>query len=220
MRVLYEDNHLIVVEKPVNVPVQADQSGDPDLLTQVKAYVKQRYHKQGEVYIGLVHRLDRPVGGAMVFARTSKAAARLSQAIRVKEVRRTYWAVVHGAPPLAEGELTHYLAKDPRTYSSRTVDAGAPGAKLARLHYRVLAQRAGMTLVEVRLMTGRSHQIRVQLAASGCPIVGDQRYGTGNEAGVQIALWSRELALLHPVRKEELRFTCPPPPAWPWTEFS
>ena len=215
--VLYEDNHLLVVAKPPNLPVQADSSGDEDLLTAMKAYIKQKYGKPGEVYLGLVHRLDRPVGGAMVFARTSKAAARLSEQVRTREMGRTYLAVVRGDPP-KEGALRHFLLKDERTNTSRAVSEGTKGAKEARLTYRVLARREGLSLCEIHLQTGRSHQIRVQFVSSGWPLWGDARYG-GGKPGEQIALWGCALDLTHPTRKEHLHIACPPPDRPPFSIF-
>lgn len=214
---LYEDNHLLVVVKPPNLPTQADSSGDMDLLNLLKAYVGEKYHKPGAVYLGLVHRLDRPVGGVMVFARTSKAASRLSEAFRGHAQDRRYLAVVEGQ---ARGalDLEHYLSKDARTGMVRAVAANAPGAKLARLRSVPLAHREGLSLMDVRLYTGRAHQIRVQHAAAGYPLWGDMRYGHG-VPGRQIALWAYRLILEHPTRHERLRFCAPPPESAPWTQF-
>ena len=209
MNVLYEDNHLLVVEKPVNMPVQADASGDPDLLTALKAYIKEKYHKPGDVYLGLVHRLDRPVGGVMVFARTSKAAARLAAQFSGHGAKKRYAAVVEGAPQ-AEASLTDWLKKDEATFSSAVVDAGTEGAKEARLRYACLGRRAGMALLDVELYTGRSHQIRVQLSHAGLPIHGDQRYNPAARPGEQIALWAYALTLVHPTLNEPMTFTCLP----------
>lgn len=215
--VLYEDNHLLVVCKPPNVPVQADASGDEDLLTALKAYLKRKYGKPGEVYLGLVHRLDRPVGGAMVFARTSKAAARLTDQVRTRQMGRTYLAVVRGDPP-GSGALRDFLLKDERTNTSRAVPEGTPGAKEARLTYRVLARREGLALCEIHLQTGRSHQIRVQFSHGGWPLWGDARYG-GGRPGEQIALWGCALDLVHPTKKEAMHFSCPPPEVLPFSRF-
>lgn len=215
--VLYEDNHLLVVVKPPNLPSQADSSGDADLLSILKGYIAEKYHKPGAVYLGLVHRLDRPVGGAMVFARTSKAAARLSEAFRAHAQDRRYLAIVEGnfSNPL---ELTDYLVKDGRTGMVRAVAPDAPGAKQARLISRPLAQRNGLTLTDVQLFTGRAHQIRVQHACAGHPLWGDMRYGHG-APGRQIALWAYRLVLEHPTRREALRFSARPPRSGAWSAF-
>ncbi|MDQ1909348.1 RNA pseudouridine synthase [Paenibacillus sp. GD4] len=215
--VLYEDNHVIVVVKPPNVPTQEDHSRDPDLLTLIKADLKQRHQKPGNVYLGLVHRLDRPVGGVMVFAKTSKAASRLSDAVRTRTIRKEYTAVVNGRPKEPQGSLRHHLLKDERTNTVSVVPAGKPGAKEALLDYRVLGSLEGLSLVQIELHTGRPHQIRVQFAAIGCPLVGDQRYGAHlTKPGQQIALWSTQLSFEHPTTKEQLRFTSEPPRSFPW----
>ncbi|KIL40086.1 pseudouridine synthase [Gordoniibacillus kamchatkensis] len=216
--ILYEDNHVLVVVKPANMPTQEDESRDPDLLSVLKAGVKVRYGKPGNVFLGLVHRLDRPVGGVMVFARTSKAASRLSDAVRTRAFRKTYVAAVRGTPASPAGTLRHYLVKDAKTNTVRTVPQSYPGAKEAVLDYTVLGSAEGFALTEVHLHTGRPHQIRVQFAAIGCPLYGDQRYGGHfSEPGQQIALWSAMLGFEHPTTKEPLRFHALPPEAYPWT---
>lgn len=216
--ILYEDNHVLVIVKPVNVPTQADISGDPDLLTLLKQDLKTRHNKPGNVFLGLVHRLDRPVGGVMVFAKTSKAASRLSDAVRTHRLEKTYTAVVGGAVNKPSGRLVHYLRKDNRSNTVYSVDKNSEGAKEAVLDYTVLAVQAGLTLVQVRLLTGRPHQIRVQWAAEGHPLYGDQRYGAGSaKPGQQIALWSTGLAFEHPTLKERLSFRSNPPGQHPWT---
>ncbi len=217
IRILYEDNHLLVVEKPVNLPVQADASGDPDLLTLLKSYIRSRYDKPGEVYLGLVHRLDRPVGGAMVFAKTSKAAARLSAQFASREAKKRYCAIVHGRPKSKE-TLTDWLYKDETTFSSRVVPPETEGAKQARLSYALLCQAEDTAMLDIELGTGRPHQIRVQLMHAGYPIVGDQRYGTGEQAGEQIRLWAYALTLSHPTLKESMTFFSAPP--WSESMFS
>ena len=215
--VIYEDNHLLVVEKPANLPTQADSSGDDDLLSILKRWIGEKYHKPGAVYLGLVHRLDRPVGGVMVFARTSKAASRLSEAFRSHEQDRRYLAVVEGeiSAPL---ELTDYLFKDGRTGMVRVVKKENPGAKQARLISRPIAHHGNLTLTQVQLFTGRAHQIRVQHAHAGHPLWGDMRYGHG-VPGRQIALWACELMLDHPTRHEEMRFCSRPPMKGAWKGF-
>ena len=169
IRILYEDNHLLVVEKPVNLPVQADSSGDEDLLSLLKAYLRSHYGKPGEAYLGLVHRLDRPVGGVMVFAKTSKAAQRLSAQFNTHEAKKRYTAIVSGRPD-AQEHLTDWLYKDETTFSSRVVPRGTDGAKEARLSYSLLGQAEKTALLDIELYTGRPHQIRVQLLHAGYPI--------------------------------------------------
>ncbi len=215
MKVLYEDNHLLVVEKPVNVPVQADSSNDPDLLTMAKAYIKDRYSKPGNVYLGLVHRLDRPVGGVMVFARTSKAAARLSDTIRNRKMKKTYLAVLDGIPAEKTAVLEDWLQKDQKTNTTWTTDR--EHGKYARLSYRILAVHDRRALAEITLDTGRSHQIRVQFASRGWPLAYDQRYNPHPGKG-QIALWASRLEFPHPVTGEMLTFG-DLPQGRPWTDF-
>ena len=215
--VLYEDNHLLAVVKPPNLPTQADSSGDDDLLSIMKRYIGNKYQKPGNVYLGLVHRLDRPVGGVMVFARTSKAAARLSAAFAEHAQDKRYLAVLQGELD-GERTLEDELVKDPATGTVRVARPGTPGAKRARLSTRPLARREGLTLAEVTLYTGRAHQIRVQHAHAGLPLWGDARYG-GGRPGQQIALWAASLALEHPTRHEPLRFACPPPDEGAWRAF-
>ncbi len=215
IRVLYEDNHLLVVEKPANVPVQADASGDEDLLTACKGYIKEKYQKPGEVYLGLVHRLDRPVGGVMVFARTSKAAARLTEQFSAHRAQKRYAAIVEGSAP-GEGRLTDWLLKNESTNTTSVVKEGTSGAKQARLRFRTLAREKGSSLLDVDLQTGRPHQIRVQLSHAGFPIHGDQRYNPAAKAGEQIRLWAYALTISHPTLKEEMSFYALPP----FAEFS
>ncbi len=215
--ILYEDNHLLLVEKPVNIPVQEDSSRDLDLFNLLKAEIKKRDQKPGNVYLGLVHRLDRPVGGAMVFAKTSKAASRLSDMMRRQVIERKYWAVVHGLPKQKGQKLTHYLLKNSRKNQVSVVASTHPEGKKAILNYRVLASQAGLSLLEVTLETGRPHQIRVQLSAIGHPLFGDQKYGAKvNQVGQQIALWACSLQLKHPIKKEPVKVFSRPPKAYPW----
>ena len=217
-QILYEDNHLLVVEKPVNVPVQADVTGDDDLLSMCRRYIKVKYNKPGEVYLALVHRLDRPVGGVMVFAKTSKAASRLSESFAKHTQDRQYFAVLQGemtSPRTLENELL----KDSKTGNVRAVKPGTPGAKHAKLDTTPIASRENLTLTKVRLYTGRSHQIRVQHAAAGFPLWGDARYG-GGKPGQQITLWAYRLTLTHPTQKTEMTFTCLPPEKGAWQDFT
>lgn len=219
--VLFEDNHLLIVEKPVNMPTQEDESKDLDLLTALKDDIKERFGKPGNVYLGLVHRLDRPVGGLMVFAKTSKSASRLSDAVRTREFTKLYVAIVHGTPEQTEGRLVHYLVKDSKTNIVKAVAKGYPEAKEAVLDYRVLGSADGLSLIRIELHTGRSHQIRVQFASIGCPLYGDQKYGANrNKPGQQIALWSTKLAFAHPTQKEVVTFDSVPPRVHPWTLWS
>ena len=222
MHVLYEDNHLLIVDKPVNMPVQADNSGDLDLLTAAKKYIKEKYQKPGNVYLGLVHRLDRPVGGAIVFARTSKAASRLADQLRRHQIKRQYLAVVHGQVTPTSTTLTDYLYKNRTKNQSYVVSSDHPQAKLAKLSYHVLQQTTDYALLQVELATGRSHQIRVQLAHHGYPLYGDQKYGANvNEVGQQIALWAHQISLIHPTTKEKISVTSQPPiNAAPWLQFA
>lgn len=221
LKVLYEDNHLLVVEKPVNVPSQADSSGDPDLLTLLKEDLKERYQKPGNVYLGLVHRLDRPVGGVMVFAKTSKAAARLSEQIKEKrEFTKIYRAVVFGTMERPSGTLNHYLLKTPEENIVKVVSKTEPGAKEAILDFQVVGSKEEVSLVQINLQTGRSHQIRVQFATTGHPLFGDQKYGIGkSKPGEQLALWATELQFLHPTQKERVSFYSSPPRVYPWSLF-
>lgn len=213
-KVIFEDNHLLVVEKPIDMPVQEDISKDPDLLSWCKQYVKEKYNKPGNVFIGLVHRLDRPVGGVMVFARTSKAASRLSEQIRNGEVKKTYLAVVEGILEKKSGMLVHKLLKDERKNIVRVSEIG----KESELSYDVVSSRDNMTLVKIQLITGRSHQIRVQFQAIGHPLVGDAKYGE-NSSDQPIMLWSHELAFRHPTKQETVSVSSVPPQQGVWKLF-
>lgn len=215
--ILFEDNHLLLVEKPVNIPVQEDSSGDLDFLTLLKKDLKVRYQKPGNVYLGLVHRLDRPVGGAMVFAKTSKSASRLSDMIRRHAIERKYYAVVHGKPKKKKGQLVHYLYKNKKKNQVFTVSSDHPQGKKAVLDYEVVESKKEFSLLSIKLHTGRPHQIRVQLSATGTPIFGDQKYGAHlNTPGQQIALWAYSLQLEHPVKKEPIQINSLPPHSFPW----
>lgn len=204
INVLYEDNHIIVVEKKPNILSQSDITGDIDLLTMVKEYVKEKYNKPGNVYIGLVHRLDRPVGGVMVFARTSKAAKRLNDGIKNHEFNKTYVAVLDGILKKQNGELTDYLYKDEKTGKSKIVNKSYPGAKLSKLNYEVIGYDKDKTIVKINLITGRHHQIRLQFKNLGYPLFGDQLYGKQNKE--QIRLYAYKLSFNHPTTKERLEF--------------
>lgn len=207
MKIIYEDNHIIVVEKEPNIPSQQDKTGDIDMLTLVKQYIKEEYNKPGEVYIGLVHRLDRPVGGIMVFARTSKAASRLSEQVRNKTFKKKYLAVVDGRIDKTVGTLENYLYKDERNNMSKVVDKNKKNAKLAKLDYEVLDydEKRDLSLVKINLHTGRHHQIRVQFANFNHSLYGDQKYGKRGKQK-QIRLWAYELEIEHPVKKEIMTF--------------
>lgn len=220
VNMIYEDNHVLVVEKPVNIPVQKDESKDVDLLTILKDDLKERYEKPGNVYLGLVHRLDRPVGGVMVFAKTSKAASRLSDQVRLRKFGKVYLAVVHGGVDKKKGTLEDYLLKDSKTNIVSVVKKSVQGAKQAVLDFCVIKECDGFSLVRINLNTGRSHQIRVQFSNYGHPLYGDQKYGQSlNKPGQQIALWSHEIIFDHPVTKKEMRFTSKPPMDKPWIWF-
>lgn len=209
LKVLYEDNHIIVVIKPYNIPSQSDKTNDIDMLSLVKEYIKEKYQKPGNVYVGLVHRLDRPVGGIMVFAKTSKAASRLSESIRNKSFSKTYLAVVNGKFEKQNGILENYLWKDEALNMSKVVSKDKKGAKLARLTYEVLAEKNDLSLVKINLETGRHHQIRVQFSNAGHSLYGDQKYGKGS-MGKQIALWAYRLEFKHPVKDEIMKFEALP----------
>jgi 23S rRNA pseudouridine1911/1915/1917 synthase len=219
-KIIFEDNHLLVAEKPVNTPSQADDSGDPDFLSILKNDLKERYQKPGQVYLGLVHRLDRPVGGVMVFAKTSKAASRLSAQIRNGELKKTYLAVIYGTPKNRQGILKNFLIKDSRINKVAVVDSPETGAKEAVLEYETLDISDKLALVRIDLQTGRSHQIRVQFAAMGHPLYGDQKYGPEfSKPGQQIALWSTQICCQHPTKNETVTFLSFPPPKHPWSLF-
>lgn len=217
LKVLYEDNQIIVVEKKPNIPSQSDKTGDLDMLSIVKSYIKEKYNKPGDVYLGLVHRLDRPVGGVMVFARTSKSASRLSNQVREKIFKKKYLAVVDGKFEENSGTLENYLYKDERNNISKVVNKEKKNAKFAKLDYKVIKYNniKDLSLVEINLYTGRHHQIRVQLANFGHSIFGDQKYGKRGK-GKQIALWAYELTIIHPVTKKELTFKDYPEPIGTW----
>ena len=214
MTVVYEDNHLIIVNKNSSEIVQGDKTGDIPLSDLVKQYLKEKYHKPGNVFLGVVHRLDRPVSGLVVFAKTGKALTRLNEMFRNSKVRKTYWAIVKNCPPAEEGELTHYLVRNEKQNKSYAYDHEVKNSKRAVLHYRLLSRSDNYYLLEVDLKTGRHHQIRCQLAAIGCPIKGDLKYGypRSNPDG-SISLLARSVRFVHPVSKEEIQATAPVPSA-------
>ena len=211
LNVIYEDNHIIVVEKPVNIPSQGDKTGDIDMLSIIKDYLKEKYNKPGNVYLGLVHRLDRPVGGVMVFAKTSKAASRLSEEVRLKEFQKTYLVIVNGKMENKKGTLEDYLLKNERNNISKVVKENTKNSKLAILDYEVLKydEEIDLSVLKINLHTGRHHQIRVQLSSRNHSIYGDQKYG-GRGHGKQITLWAYKLKIKHLTTKEIMEFTSIP----------
>ena len=209
MNVIYEDNHLLAVVKPYGVPSQEDETGDEDMLKLCKAYIGEKYNKPGAVYLGLVHRLDRPTSGVMVFARTSKSAARLSAQIQNGAFEKTYLAVLTAMPPDSEGELWHYLTKDEKTHIAGVSDKPSPNAKKAGLEYAVLAEKDGLVLVRVKLLTGRFHQIRAQFAHVGAAVYGDMKYGARN-VKAPLALFASRICLDHPTTGERMTFEAQP----------
>lgn len=219
--ILYEDNHIIVVVKPQNVPTQEDNSGDLDLLTMVKQYIKEKYNKPGNVYVGLVHRLDRPTGGILVFAKTSKAASRLSETIRNGGMDKRYFAITTMGTMNHKDHLVHYLKKDMKNNIVRIAPASVEGSKRCELNYTVLQSKNDLNLVDVELLTGRSHQIRVQMSAIKHPIYGDIKYGCPESCKGNLALWSYSLKFTHPVTKQAMSFRVEPPvDKTPWNVFS
>lgn len=220
MDVIYEDNHIIIVSKRAGDIVQGDKTGDTPLSETVKLYIKDTCHKPGDVFLGVVHRLDRPVSGLVVFARTSKALSRLSEMFRTRSVRKTYWAIVGNQPPQSEGTLTHWLTRNPKNNTARVYEREVPGSKQAVLDYRVIARSDRYWLLEVDLHTGRHHQIRCQLAKIGCPIRGDLKYGAPRslpDGG--ISLHARRVSFEHPVSHLPIDVTAPVPEEPLWQAF-
>jgi 23S rRNA pseudouridine1911/1915/1917 synthase len=218
--VLYEDNHCLALNKPAGLLTQGDVTGEPSLLEAARAYLREKYHKPGNVFVGLVHRLDRPVSGVVLLARTSKAAARLSEQFRAGTVGKVYWAVVEGTCPDEAGEWVDWLWKDAARNVVRTVPAGTAEAQEARLAFRFVKRGRRWSALELRPITGRSHQLRVQLAARGLPIVGDRKYGATStlkalDGGHRVALHARELVVRHPTRAEAIAVVAPTPADWP-----
>ncbi|BBH19692.1 RNA pseudouridine synthase [Paenibacillus baekrokdamisoli] len=219
--ILFEDNHLLAVVKQPGILSQADDTGEPDMVTLLKEDLKIRYEKPGNVYVGLIHRLDRPVGGAMLFAKTSKAASRLSESVRSRQFDKFYITVVHGSPKASSGRLRHYLSKDAARNIVTVYDKPTADAKEALLDYVVVAKHRDCSLIAVKLVTGRSHQIRAQMAAIHCPLFFDRKYGAPIVEGEQdIALWSASIGVAHPVTKEWMIFLSEPPRTGVWTRFS
>ena len=220
MEVLYEDNHIIIVNKRAGEIVQGDKTGDTPLSETVKEYIKERYAKPGAVFLGVTHRVDRPVSGVVVFARTSKALARLNDMFRTQQVQKTYWAVVRELPPQPEATLTHWLVRNERMNKSFAYDSERSGAKRASLTYRVIGKSERYHLLEVHLHTGRHHQIRCQLAHIGSPIVGDLKYGAprSNPDG-SICLHARTIEFEHPVSHIQIRVEAPLPDLPLWHKF-
>ena len=220
MTVVYEDNHIIVVNKTASEIVQADKTGDTPLSETVKQYLKEKYQKPGNVFLGVTHRLDRPVSGLVIFAKTSKALTRLNEMFRAGEVKKTYWAVVKNAPKESEGELVHFLVRNEKQNKSYAYDKEVPNSKKAILHYRLIGRSENYYLLEVDLKTGRHHQIRCQLAKMGCPIKGDLKYGSprSNPDG-SICLHARRVRFVHPVSKELIELKAPLPEGNLWKGF-
>lgn len=218
--ILHEDNHIIVVLKPQNIPTCEDESKDLDMLTMIKQYIKEKYNKTGNVYLGLVHRLDRPTGGVMVFAKSSKAASRLSEQLREGDFEKRYFAVLSGVPKEEKATLTHYMKKNPINNMVYVCPPTVEGAKFAELEYNLLEKTDSLSLVDVRLHTGRSHQIRVQMSAIGTPVYGDMRYGGEKAKKGYLALWAYYLSFSHPISKEKMVFRVQPPKDInPWNNF-
>ena len=220
LTVLYEDNQIVVVIKPQNVPSAPDDSGDESVLDKVKAYVKEKYNKKGEAFIGLVHRLDRPTGGIMVFARNSKSAKRLSEQFKSHETEKVYYAITHGVVKVRSQTLVNYVKKDEKENIVKIVPMSENGAKKAELVYNLLEDDGKDSLLEVRILTGRSHQIRLQLSNIGFPLVGDVKYGHVKGRTSNLGLWAGKLSFVHPVSKQKMTFlACPDESQIPWNKF-
>ena len=212
MTVVYEDNHIIVVNKTSSEIVQGDKTGDTPLSETVKSYLKEKYNKPGNVFIGVTHRLDRPVSGLVVFAKTGKALARLNEMFRNGDVKKTYWAIVKECPKETEGELVHYLVRNEKQNKSYAYDKEVKNSKKAILHYKLISHSENYYLLEVDLKTGRHHQIRCQLAKMGCPIKGDLKYGSSrSNSDGSICLHARKISFIHPVSKKVIEVEAPVP---------
>lgn len=220
INILYEDNHLIALNKSVSDLVQGDNTGDKSLDIKVKEYLKDLYKKPGNVFLGVIHRLDRPVSGAVVFARTSKALSRMNKLFQEKKVHKKYWAIISENPPVEEGRLNHFLVRKPNLNKSFAYTTEKKGSKEASLSYRLMGRTKKYFFLEIDLHTGRHHQIRCQLAKIGCPIKGDLKYGSRrSNPGGGISLHAREIKFIHPVLKEELKIIANPPKDILWNEF-
>ncbi len=219
MKIIFEDNHLLVIEKPIGILSQKDKSGDEDISSLLKKYLKEKYSKPGNVYIGHVHRLDRNVGGVMVFAKTTKAASRISLQIREGIFKKEYLAVLEGVLKEKQGTLKHYLMKDKKTNIVKASAVSKAGYKQSLLSYSVVEEKSNMTFVKIDLLTGRSHQIRVQFSEIGHPVIGDSKYGS-KKTTFKMALWSYQISFLHPTRKEKVLFSCVPQKNALWNIFS
>lgn len=220
VEILFEDNHLLIVVKPHNMPTQADESGDEDLLNVCKKYLKEKYNKEGEAYLGMVHRLDRPTGGIIVFAKTSKCASRLSKLIKEGEVDKNYLAVLEKTPKDKYCTLINYLKKDEENNIVKIAPQLETGAKKAELNYEVLETNDEYCLAKINLITGRSHQIRVQLANIKCPVVGDRKYGDKTVKTKNLMLWAYKISFVHPTTKQSMSFISYPPKEEFWTKFN
>ena len=220
INILYEDNHLIVLNKSVSDLVQGDKTGDKSLDVKTKEYLKNLYKKPGNVFLGVIHRLDRPVSGVVVFARTSKALSRMNKLFQEKKVQKKYWAIVSDKPPVEEERLNHFLVRKSNLNKSFAYSTAKKGSKEASLSYRLMGRTKNYFFLEIALHTGRHHQIRCQLAKIGCPIKGDLKYGSGrSNPGGGISLHAREIEFIHPVLKEELKIIAAPPKDVLWNEF-
>lgn len=219
-RILLEDNHLLVINKPAGWLSQGDKTGDPDVLERGKAFLKEKYHKPGNVYLAAAHRIDRPVSGVLVLAKTSKAQTRLTKAFSEREVQKTYWALVYRAPKKPADRLVHYLTKDTRRNVVTAYDSPRQDTKRAELHYTMVYTSPALSCLEVTPITGRPHQIRVQLAKMGCPIIGDLKYGASEALpNAAIALLAKRITFPHPIGKEPITIEAPLPLGEPWNSI-
>lgn len=220
-RILYQDNHLIIINKLPSEIVQGDKTGDTPLSETVKAYIKDTYHKPGNVFTGVIHRIDRPTSGAVVFARTSKALKRMNELVKDRGMKKTYWAIVKNMPNEHEAELKHYLVRNNKKNKSIAYNKPVPDSKEARLSYKLIGKSDNYYLLEIDLKTGRHHQIRAQLAAIDSPIKGDLKYGfPRSNKDASISLHARSVEFIHPVKKEKISVVAPPPPNALWDKFS